>query len=801
MKITCNWLREYVDYDWDWPELVERLTMSGLEMESVDDLGERLRGVVVGHVVAVESHPNADRLSLCRVDLGDGEHTIVCGAPNVAAGQYVPVARPGASLPGGMEIRRAKIRGVESAGMICSETELGLGDDASGIMVLDGPCEPGVALAAALGLDDVAVDFEVTPNRPDCLSLFGIAREVRALNGAALRPPEAGLAEAGEPAAAAAALDIEDPEGCPRYCARLIRGVRIGPSPTWLRQRLLAVGQRPINNVVDVTNFVMLELGHPLHAFDLALLTDHRIVVRRARAGEQLQTLDGVEHELSDEVLVIADAERPVALAGIMGGLHSGVTEDTTQLVLESAYFEPGGIRKTRQRLDMSTDSSYRFERGADIEMAEFASRRAAFLLAELAGARVSSKAHDAYPAPAAQREVALRPSRVSALLGKELDADEIAALLKRLELESGVEGDALRVSIPSFRGDLLEEIDLIEEVGRLYGFNKLPVENRVSNSLYGARGEGEKLKARVHAHLTGQGFQEVLSSSFMDERDLDRMRLPEDDPRRCFVTVSNPLVSFNEKMRSAMLPGMLAIVRTNFHRDEENLRLYQMGRVYLRREGEALPGEPDRLVMLMTGEREPAHWSGSAGAVTLEDLRGAAEGLLRKLGIAPRLDFEISEPYLAPGQGFRLLDAKGRSLGEGGLLRASLLSDMKPRREIFWMDLCLESLGKTAGGPVLQTPVPAFPALRRDLALLLPDALSWQELETFLRQRGGKLLESLELFDIYRGEGIPEGTKSYAVRLRFRSPEGTLKDEQVDKQIQRLLGGLKDSLNVVLRS
>ena len=427
MKITYNWLKDYVDFDWEWPELVERLTMAGLEFEGVDALGKRFEGVVIGRVNSCHPHENADRLTVCEVDVGTEINTIVCGAPNVAAGQTVAVALPGCTLPGGMQIKKAKIRGVESRGMICAEDELGLSDNHDGIMVLSDDLTTGTAFAKATGLDDVMIDFEVTPNRPDCLSLFGIAREVQALTGNALRRPEVHLVESGAATAEDITIDIEATDDCPRYVGRIIRGIKVGPSPAWVQRRLQAVGQRPINNIVDITNYVLLEMGHPLHAFDLDKLADRRIVVRRARADETLETLDHTLRELDEEMLVIADGEKAIALAGVMGGANSEVEEQTTDILLESAYFTPSRVRLARARLGLFTEAAMRFERGADWDAPLQAINRAASLIAELAGGTVAPEPLDVYPQPGHCPQIPLRIERTNQLLATDLDRDRLA--------------------------------------------------------------------------------------------------------------------------------------------------------------------------------------------------------------------------------------------------------------------------------------------------------------------------------------------------------------------------------------
>ena len=519
MKISLKWLREYVDVDWTVAEFVERLTMAGLEAESVENLGAALSGIIVGKVIEREQHPSADRLSVCRVDVGEVEpRTIVCGAPNVAAGQTVAVVLPGSQLPDGTQIGKAKLRGVASEGMICSTVELGLGDDSSGIMVLPDDWSAGAGFAVAAGLDDTVIDFEVTPNRPDCLSVVGIAREVAALAEVELRLPAIQLSPSGASAESVASVTIEDPQGCGRYVARVIRGVHVGPSPAWLQDRLRAVGQRPINNVVDVTNFVMLELGQPLHAFDLDRLQESRIVVRRSRPGETVQTLDGAQHELTDDgILLIADGRSPVAIAGVMGAANSLVTEQTTDILLESAYFDARQIRAGARRLGMHTDASTRFERGTDWDMPETASRRAAALLADVAGGQVAPGAIDVHPLARERQTVPLRPLRAARLLALPLDATICGGILQRLGcvVADGPDG-TLSVTVPSFRPDLEREIDLVEEVGRIYGYLRVPASERLCGPLPGFASGYYDEQRRLRQAMMGLGLDEAITSSIV---------------------------------------------------------------------------------------------------------------------------------------------------------------------------------------------------------------------------------------------------------------------------------------------
>ncbi len=803
MLISLNWLRDYVDIPESAEKLAGDLTMLGLNVEGVEHRPNPLSEFVLGKVLECEKHPNAEKLSVCKVDVGDGEaRNIVCGAPNVRTGLTVSVILPGKCLPDGMKIKKTKLRGVKSEGMICSEIEMGLGTDAAGILEMDTDKALGTPLSELYGREDWIIDVEVTPNRPDQLGHIGVAREVAALYNRQLKIPSVELSEDQQYEGDAFPVEIEDAEGCPRYIARTMKDIKVGPSPSWISERLEAIGLRPINNVVDVTNYVLHETGQPLHAFDAANVAGGKIIVRRARKDEMTQTLDESQVNLREEDLVIADAERTVAIAGVMGGLNSEVEDGTTELVLESAYFDPSSVRKTRKTHDYSTDASYRFERDADIEMADFASRRAVALMQETAGGLVSKTVTDAYPTPREQKSLELRPEKLRTLLGLNMPVAEIIELLGRFELPAEGDDENIIVTIPSFRRDLDLEVDLIEEVARLYGYNELPMENRVSNLLYSAKSEEEKLSEELHRILTSLGFTEVMTSSFMDPRDLDLMKLREDDPRRDLVTVSNPLVSFNEKMRSSLLPGMLDVMKVNVHRGEDQLRIYQIARVYLSREGEKLPQEPTRLSILLGGSRNPQHWSSNPPALSEGDMAGIAEALLGALRIPYKMEYSSDEPFLNPSRSIRFVSKKtGELLGQGGPLRGSMLEDIKGASSALVMEFHLENLGATLSGHALYKALPAFPALKRDLALLLPIDLRWEDLSALVQKNGGKWLESQGLFDVYSGDGIPEGTKSYAIRLKFRSNDGTLTDQQVDKQIARILKALKESLNVVLRS
>ncbi len=798
MLISLNWLRDYVSVDVEPARLAEDLTMLGLNVEGLEHRPNPFQALRIGRVQSCEKHPGADRLTLCKVDIGEETpKDIVCGAPNVREGLEVAVIPAGASLPDGTIIKKGKIRGALSTGMICSAIELGLGADASGIMELDLNVDPGTSLADHFGEEDWIIDIEVTPNRPDQLGYLGIAREIAALYELELRLPDTEIPTEALADLEAVPVEIRDPEACPRYVARRLEGLRVAPSPDWLCRRLASAGLRPINNVVDVTNYVLYETGHPLHAFDAGKLAEGRVIVRHAEAGEKTVTLDEVELELGPDDLVIADADRCIALAGVMGGESSKVEESSSELVLESALFDPSSIRATCRRHDLSTDSSYRFERGASLSMAAFASARAARLFAELCGAKVGREVTDLIAPDTPDRKIMLRIAKVNGLIGTSLSGEEIAKLLARFEIPASIDGDRLAVTIPDFRRDLIHEVDLIEEIARLHGYDRIPGENRVRNSLHGRLGAEEKAEETLHEMMTGLGCQEVLTSSFMDLRHLDTMGLAEDDRRRAVVGLLNPLVSFNSALRSSLLPGMLDVLKTNFHRGQEELRIYQYGRVYLGCANEKLPEEPRHLALLMTGHLDPPSWSLSPAPLVLGDLTGIASTIFHEAGRDVRFEYGEADPYFSPGIRFRAYE-NDTLLGQGGLLDARLLTELKQKREVFYLEIFLP-LGEGKQGRYL--PLPSYPVSRRDLALLVPDGLRWERVRECLEQSGGKWLESCELFDIYRGEAVPAGHSSCAVRLNFRSREGTLTDKQVDKQTRRVLERLDKTLKVSLRS
>ena len=792
MKITYNWLKEYVDFAWDWPELVERLTMVGLEFEGVEDLGARYEGVVIGRVNTCCPHENADRLTVCQVDVGAGVNTIVCGAPNVAAGQTVAVALPGTTLPGGMQIKKAKIRGVASEGMLCAEDELGLGDNHDGIVVLDENLPVGTSFAAATGLGDVVIDFEVTPNRPDCLSLLGIAREVHALTGNPLHFPNAQVPESGPATAEDVRIDIEAPDDCPRYVGRVVRGIEVGPSPQWLQRRLQAVGQRPINNIVDITNYVLLELGHPLHAFDLHALDQRRIIVRRARSGETLETLDGTECTLDEEMLVIADGTRPQALAGIMGGAHSQVSEATTDILLESAYFSPTRVRLARSRLGLFTEASTRFERGADWDAPVRAIDRAAQLIADLAGGAVSPEPLDVYPRPGQCRQIPLCVDRTNQLLATELDSAAIVQILERLGCQVEA-GHPLVVTAPSFRPDLTRPADLIEEVGRIYGFDRIEGRQEASGPWITRRDPEFTFRQVARQRLLGLGLDEVVSNTIVESHWLELAGAADQAAR-----LANPPTETQDALRTTLVPSLLDVACRNFNQRATEVAIFELGKCFVASaEKDARPKESWHLGALWSGRVSASPYQTDAREADFFDLKGLLEAFVGEedLRFTP-----ADRPECRPGHAACVF-LDGQPLGWLGQVSADLCAVFDLERQVYIFELSFAALARHWHGRERSfSALPKFPPIERDLAVVVRADTATAELIATMRDNAPRLVESIEVFDFYQGDQIEEGHKSVAFAIRLRDREQTLQDAQADAAISSMLKGLSARFGARLR-
>ncbi|ADH85936.1 phenylalanine--tRNA ligase subunit beta [Desulfurivibrio alkaliphilus] len=797
MKFTYNWLREYVAVDLGPEEIAARLTLLGLEVDAVEPLHAELAPVKVARVAAVHPHPNADRLTLCDVEEGETElRRVVCGAPNVRAGMFSALVTPGMVLPGGLKIKASKIRGERSEGMLCSEEELGLaaeGDGSRGIMDLDPELfpglKPGIPFREALGLADTLIEVDLTPNRPDCTGVIGIAREVAGFTGLPLKRPvdqAPGLPtpeQAGDDVPFTVSVEAAD---CHRYAARLLRNVRIAPSPPWMRQRLQAVGLRPINNVVDVTNLVMLEYGQPMHAFDFDRLSGGQIRVRRAAEQEKITTLDGVERELTPAMLVIADADRAVAVAGVMGGASSEVGPESVNILLESACFEAKSVRATAAALKLNTDSSYRFERGVDPQLAPLAMERAVRLIQELAGAQVMPGGIDYRAGVQPPPELTLRLPRVNDLLGTTLDLDSVEKVLAGIEIRGErVDASTLRIIPPSFRVDLEREVDLIEEVARLIGYDQIPAAMpKVAMELPPADPAAER-RRRLRALMLAAGCCEAINYSFVNPAHADTLRLDPEDQRRRALPLLNPLSEELGVMRTSLLPGLLENARHNINHQSPDLRLFELGKVFYVDAGQELPREEEQLAAVFSGRRYPQApllWNGEE-PVDIHDVKGVLEELLAGLSLSglQLVPAAAVPPYAVAGFQLSLnREATGEPLGEAGKIQPAVLKAFGIKQEVFYLDLNLTGLSHCRPAAVGFKPLPRFPAVKWDLALLVPEEVEAGEMLAAIRQTGGKLLEQVEIFDVYRGKHIEPGRKSVAFAIQYRDAEQTLNDKKV---------------------
>ena len=811
MKFTIDWLKNYLDIGGVAPEkLADELTMIGLEVESVTSLYEDLSDLKTGRVLSVEPHPNADKLTLCAVAVGEDTLQIVCGAPNVREGLNVVVALPGTTLPGDFKIKKSKVRGVESQGMICSERELELSEDHQGIMELDPGIEPGQSFIESTGLLDTQLEVDLTPNRPDCTSVIGVAREIAGIYRKNITTPLKNIELA--TASSSFGVEVENPELCPRYAARLITGITIGPSPWWLRKRLLSVGQRPINNVVDITNFVMLEYGQPLHAFDFDTLADKKIVVRTPRPDEKtFTTLDNVERKLDPDMLMICDGREPVAVGGVMGGLYSEVTDKTVNVLLESACFNDVSIRRTARKLNLSTDASYRFERGVDPLGTIDAMERAVTLMCEIAGGTAEEGGLDV-KVEHQPRVLQLRASKSAALLGVELKLDELAELLQSIEIGCEQEDeDTLRVTVPSFRVDLEREADLIEEIARLYGFNNIPVTLPGVDLSYPEQ-DSERLKRNEATSIMLQaGYSEAINYSFVSSGYDDALQLAETDLRRRHVKLLNPLTEDQDVMRTSLLPGLLENVRRNLNFQQTSCALFEIGKIFLPQDGQPLPEEPLQLAGVVTGNRygahSPLHYK--AEEVDISDVRGAVETLLESLRLSGQnpdqkillkaADENSTEPFCEEGYGI-IVAAGDALIGSIGKLKNEILLELGIKRDVYYFDLDFSALAVVSPAAKAFSPLPVYPSVKRDIALVVPTSVAAGDLVKIVLSSGEKLVEYCELFDVYQGDKIGGGMKSVALSITYRSATRTLTEKNVEKAHAKVVKLLTDTYGGSLR-
>jgi len=800
MKIPLSWLREYVDFKDTVEGLADKLTFSGVEVEGIEHLGGGVPGVVVGEVLAIEKHPNADKLTLCKVNFGGAsEMTVVCGAPNVQVGGKYPFAPLGTALPAGFTIEKRKMRGVFSEGMLCAEDELGISKNHDGLMVLDAKWAPGMALSEVMGPPETVIEVEITPNRPDCLSLMGIAREVAALYGTKLKVPDTKLVESNPAVEKATSVVVEDLVDCPRYTARILLDVKVGPSPDWMKRRLEAAGVRAINNIVDITNYVMLECGQPLHAFDQKLLAEGRIVVRHPKPGEKILTLDGVERTLEPQMLVIADAKKPMALAGVMGGEHSGINETTQEVLLESANFRPAAIRATSKKLGMLSESAYRFMRGVDAELAEFGSRRAAKLMCELAGAKLLMGVVDVRSEPKKPWKVVCRPSRLEALLGLSAKPEEIAKVFESLELKVLRCGaDLVEVQVPTFREDLTREADLIEEYARIYGLKRLPPTRPMATIVPDADDKPAQAQSHLREVLAGLGLQQIMNYSFLAEGLLDLFD-KDNAPNR--VKLVNPLTADHTVMRDALLPQLVESIGINFSRQISEVAFFETGRVF-RMGKDNLPTEEEHVAVGLLGP---------AGRTGLDKFRPADElemflwikGLWQQVASALNLRGAAlrpaDRPWGEPGRGMEIV-VENAVVGWLGLLNAGIAKEWRIHEPVGILEVAVKPLVKDVATMQGLTPPPSFPSIRRDAALIVATDVRHERVLEVARAAAPAELEKIELFDIYQGKNLGTGRKSMAYAFTYRSKTGTLTDEMANGFQEKVNAALKAQLPAEIR-
>jgi len=793
MKISVNLLKKLIDFDWPVERLVEKLTMSGSEVENIEHKGDDIQGIITAKVAEVNKIEGSEKLTRCTVFNGKEKIDVVCGAPNVAKDQIVIFAPLGSKIPG-MTLEKAKVAGVESSGMILSEAELQLTDNEKEIAVLETDIIPGTPLDKIIDYKDTILDLEITPNRPDCLSHIGIAREVQALDGGKLRLPDINLKEIDISASKVVKIIIDNPDGCPRYTGRVIRNVRVMPSPLWLKMIVFYLGMRPINNVVDITNYVMLELGHPLHAFDFDLFERPEVLVRNASEGEKFITLDEVERTLNSNHLLITDSLTGVAIAGIMGGELSEVSEKTSNILLESAYFDPVTIRRGSKALGLTTESSRRFERGADPEMAPFANNRASKLISELTGGEILKGIVDAYPKPFIPVEIDFRPENISRLLGKELSANTLCSILNNLDIGTK-DDDGLKAVQPSFRPDLTREVDLSEEIARIYGYDKIPPVFRPGGALGAEETKIERVTRQMKSYLTGFGGTEVFSLTLVDSLLTKRLGLLESS-----VTVMNPLSEEMAVVRPSILLSMLPVIRRNINFKEKDLFLYEVGDIYSPSENEELPIQKNHLAIALTGNESPVFWGNVQRETDLYTLKGLLENLadhlkLGKIELRPKEHFAFEQ-----SRSFEVY-INGNSMGCLGLLSDECRSAADIKEIVLFAELHMDKIAEHIPESLVAKELDRFPSADRDIAVVIDEDIKAEDIRAVIINSSNGLAGDVRIFDLYHGKSIPENKKSLAFGIKYRLHDRTLTDAEVDEVHGKIAGVLKKKFGAELRS
>ncbi|MEJ6950016.1 phenylalanine--tRNA ligase subunit beta [Natronospora cellulosivora (SeqCode)] len=798
MRVVYNWLKEYIDFPYSPEELDHILTMSGLEVDELEYLGEGIEDIVIGEIKKISPHPNADKLVICELDTADEILKIVTGAPNVAEGAKVPVAKVGVTLPNGMKIKKAKLRGEPSLGMLCSTDELGLSEErASGIMILNSDAKVGMKLIDYLNLDDYVLKLDLTPNYARCLGYLGIARELEALqNDMEVKYPKIELKEKNDNINDLIEVDVQANDLCPRYTGRIIKDVKIAPSPMWMQKRLSAAGIRPINNVVDITNYVLLEYNQPLHAFDYDQVSDKKIIVRRAKKGEKLVTLDDKERKLDEEVLVIADAEKAIGLAGVMGGANSEVTENTKTIFLESAYFHPVNIRKTAKKLGLPSEASHRFERGLDMENTLEAANRAAYLLQEYADGTVLNAVIDIYPNGYIPLEINLDLEYVNRVLGLELSLKTVKEMLEKLKFAvKENNGESLLVSVPAFRGDVEREADLVEELARMYGYNNIPLTKPISKQ-QGGKNEKQRFEDLSKEIMLSSGLDEIISFSMTGEDAYKILKLEDDSKLKDWVKIKNPLNETYALMRTSLIPGILEVLSKNAKRQVANMKVFELSNVYFNKEDEEGYCQELKLAAASMGIQED-NWNLSAPDFFY--LKGIIENYFDSIGVK-NYRFEASEiSYLHPGRTAKIM-INNMEIGFIGEIHPEIIEelDLKERAAIYQIDI--KKIFDNASLLNKYQELPKYPAIERDLAVLVGKDINSAALLELIKKNGGKLLKQVDIFDLYQGDQVPDNQKSLAYKLLFQAENKTLTDEEVNKVFKKIIGELEECFSAKIR-
>lgn len=795
MKLSMNWLKDYVDKSFDPKEYADKMTLTGSKVEGFEDLGAAVKNVVVGKLLSVEKHPDSDHLQICQVDVGkEAPVQIITGAQNVFAGALVPAALDDSYLPGGVHIKAGKLRGLPSNGMLCSLGELGLTvndfpyADENGILILKEDCKPGDDIRDVLALNDVCVEFEITSNRPDCLSVIGLARETAASFALPFNLPVPQVAEkstSGKTVNDYLAVEVQDAKLCPRYTARVVENVKVEPSPKWLRARLRACGVRPINNIVDITNYVCLEYGQPMHAFDYNYLKGGKIIVRHASDGEVITTLDGEKRTLTEKMLVIADTERAVAVAGVMGGENSEIIDTTTTIVFESANFNGPSVRTTARDIGLRTEASGRYEKGLDRENTLPAIERACELVELLGAGEVVKGVIDVFPEKAPQNVIPFEPEKINAFLGTDVPVESMLDTFKRLEikLEDG------KLYPPSYRADLEGMHDIAEEVIRIYGYDKIPTTNFRVEAAVGGRTDRQKKIVALNNLLTLHGFYEVQTYSFISRKYYDNIRLADDAPERDSIVISNPLGEDTAIMRTTAVPSVLEVLAANRRYRNKTCAIYENAKVYIKKPGEELPDERISTVIATYEAGDFYH------------IKGVAEHVLDTFGVKAETVPVTDVPYLHPGRSAALEDRDGNRLALFGELHPLVAKTYDFDVPVYLCVCDTEAMLAVTTAEKHYKPLPKFPAVERDLAFVCDEALTCGDLQKAIKKYGGKMLESVEIFDIYRDVKLGVGKKSMAYSLTLRSPDKTMEDADCDKIVTKILNGLEHDFGVTLRS